>query len=169
MAETAKLTPMRLVEMLFEKGISTVLAGVLLYGFWAIVLQPMAKERVILIGTLQENSAQNRENAKSNRESQESSAESNRKIAHSVQEQADTLISIREEVAGQSALRKVAMRTMTAFAEEMGRVNPANSLKLDELLKLAAESTDTIKLDILIKSMEELKAHAEETNPKPGE
>ena len=144
----------RLVEMLIEKGTSTILAAVLLWAFWVVVLKPAGNERAILVETLRQNTIDSQDNLKANRIAVEESAASNKLIADNVALQSDTLLSIRDEILNQTELRKVAMSSMSAFAQEMREVNPGNSKKLDELMKVIKEGNHKEKLDHILQEIE---------------
>ena len=149
-------TQQMLLEMAIKQGTATVLAGLLLWAFWAVVIEPGANERRRYSETITTTS---KENAKAVREQVtilREMKDTNHSIQETTQKQSDTLDSIKNEVQGQTALRSQAMETMSAFATEMREVNPANSLKLDVLLKQAEERQDGIKLDIIIEKIEAL-------------
>ena len=156
-------TQAMLMEMAIKQGTATVLAGLLLWAFWAVVIQPGAVERKNYSETITETS---KENAKAVREQVvilKEMKDTNHSIKETTEKQADTLEGIKAEVEGQTYLRETAMETMSAFATEMRDVNPANAIKLDILLKKAAEDETGVKLDVIIEKIEKLKP----TEPDP--
>ena len=136
----------KLVEMLLKQGSWAVLSAVLLYAFWVVALEPAAKERMLFVDTMKENSISNRECAKKNSSTLESISKSNDSIRVSVEIQQETLKTIQEEIAGQTELRKVAMDTMNAFAGEVRKDHPTQNKKHDE---------NSIILDTILKKIQE--------------
>ena len=143
-------TQAMLMEMAIKQGTATVLAGLLLWAFWAVVIQPGAAEHKNYSETITETS---KENAKAVREQVvilKEMKDTNHSIKETTEKQADTLEGIKAEVEGQTDLRMTAMETMSAFAEEMRVVNPANGLKLDVIIKRMEADANSQKLDIII-------------------
>ena len=131
--------------------------GFVIYTF---VLTPSQREREAFIETSIKN-AESMEVVAGNTETVATTA---KEISASIIRQENTQMGMRDELEKQSDLRHTAMETMSAFAEEMRAVNPANGVKLDVLLKKAETTDDNIKLDIIIERIEELK---EGTPPEP--
>ena len=75
------------------------------WAFWAFQLVPNAAERTAFVSVLTTTATTN--------------AAAYVKVADNIEEQSGVLVGIHEEVASQTALRNVAMDTMTAFASEM--------------------------------------------------
>ena len=120
--------------------------GFVIYTF---VLMPSASEREAFVKT-----------SVLNAESMRTVAESTRIIKESIGRQEQTLVDLRDEVINQTELRSVAMETMSAFADEMREVNPANGMKLDVIMRKVDEDDTGTKLDIIIRKMEVLEDEA---------
>jgi hypothetical protein len=136
-------TESSVLQMLAKHGPWAFWSGILLAILWIFTLEPMREERALLLETFVKVSV------------------STEHISEAVRAQKETLTAINKELAGQTDLRLVAMDTMSAFADEMRIVNPGNGLKLDALLKksdaaVADEEADSLKLDVIIKAIEDL-------------
>ena len=158
-------TQAMLLEMAIKQGSATVLAGLLLWAFWAVVIEPGAAERKSYSETITETSRENATAVKQQVGILHDMQETNTAIQLSTERQASTLQALSEEMEGQTELREQAMDTMNAFAKEMRDVNPANAKKLDLLMeKILREDDWAVKLDMLI---EDLRTAHPELNHKP--
>jgi len=138
--------PLTWQQLLAKHGPWALGCAVMGYVIFTFILTPSQKEREAFIETSVQNA-----------ESMDTVADSTTVIKGSVERQEHTMDKMSQELEKQSDLRETAMDTMNAFATEMREVNPANAIKLDILLKKAAEDKDGVKLDIIIEKIEQLK------------
>ena len=129
------------------------------WAFWQFHLIPNAAERKTMVDVLTST-------AEKNATSNETVAENSEVLKDSIMRQESTQLKMSDELVKQSDLRATAMDTMSAFAKEMREVNPANSVKLDVLLKMAETTEDNAKLDIIIEKIDALQAAEPPPDPQ---
>lgn len=127
-----------IITAVTKSGFIGVFCFALLAMIWYGMMEPSIEEKKILHETFVDNST-----------AMGLVAESSDKIAGSVDD-------IKDELIGQTKMRTQAMQMMSAFATEMREINPANSLKLDILLREVEKNESGTKLDIIIEKIEKL-------------
>lgn len=127
----------KLLDMAIKQGSATVLAGLLLWAFWAVNVKQGSEERAMFVSTL-------RETATSNSESMKSIAASTEVVKDSVERQEATMSYISKELEHQTEMREVAMKTMTAFTDRVG----AEREQREELLNKICDKLDQNNVDI---------------------
>jgi len=134
--------PSSLMQLAMRHGfwaIGCVVVGTAFYNF---ALVPLASDREIFVQTLQTT-------ATKNATSMADMVETGKQIRLLIKSQEVTMKSIMLELKGQTEMRKVAMKTMTAFTERVGAERAQREVLLNRLIEVCEKS------------------HHEE--PKPGE
>ena len=149
--------PLTWQQLLAKHGPWALGCAVMGYVIFTFILAPSQKEREAFIET----SGKNAEAMHIVAESTKDVSSITREIRNLIERQEATQLKMSEELEKQSVMRAVALESMSAFAKEMREVNPANSLKLDLLLKQAKKTDDNDKLDIII---EKINTILEESN-----
>ena len=137
-----------LLEMAIKQGTATVLAGLLLWAFWTVVLEPGIAERKLYSETITQSSAVTATATEEQAKSTRSIAISNEGIQQSMVAQFEILQAMKEELENQSEMRSVAMETMSAFANKVRDEHPQQLDLLDQIKKNTDEIRETVNGNI---------------------
>ena len=144
MANGDMKTQTMLLEMAIKQGTATVLAGLLLWAFWAVVIEPGAAERKNYSETITATSKDNAASMKKQSVIFSEMRDTNEEIKDAVVAQNTTLEQLKTELEGQPKMRAVAMDTMTAFTERVQTERGEREILLNKILDKCTENGNHI-------------------------